>query len=1347
MKPAKLFYISILLGVLLFPVSVLSQLEVEGEKTFSLKSVNLGRGSSAGAFYRDNPQFLAVGTFAFDQTFRLKLDGKFEDVRVSASLTDTTSNQLLPFGGEDIWIKVEGRNFGATFGDYVSSFGLTDFTRYNRKLTGATGYVLLDKFRLSALGARVGGVPQRDEFKAEETRLVYTLTRRPVVEGSEVVKVDDEKLTREVDYTIDYITGTITFIEFLEADTEIVVEYEYLEGGLLSRRLIYGVEGEYKAEDFTAGLNYLTQNDEPSSDSLPKVENSPVQQSIFGANFEYNWTPASQKREIEIGDVSAGIVTISDRAEGWSTIPGEDGSSLTLETSLLVYKEAGRSLSFDYNLYEKDSKVWAVYEFDFPQDYSSYNQLIFWVYGDSNLERLSIELATDDSDYFHSPIAVINWDGWRQITFPIQSFEVAEGDPNLGDISSVKISLTSPEGALVGVSGLIYLDSYVRSSPYLPREEQISANISVEYGQSQYNPNTQNEAVIDDMEGDAKAFTLSDDPEDWEVGEASDLTSSIDIDTDDNNFKEGNSSLVMDYELAEEDSWVYIIYSLDDHDISKYDKLNFWLDGDNKGELLWISLVTEEDKEYSSEALRIDWTTWRTVRFELQEDFKLEDETELEKIKEIRLYLANDGTVSKSIRSTLYLDTLSSAVEKRWIIGGTGILDIKAINKELDPSFIPYSEESPQALDLIYTFEKEDDYVSITYDFNYSQDFTRYKRFKFAAFLPGDVLAGEVFVDLITSSNSYFRHKEKLVLDRDNIPKDKWKEVSLDIRADAVQDNFETYGSPTLEQIKEVRFSIERGEAEIEVEYSLYLDAVHLGGSVRSSGRAYKITLDSRYRDITLKARYERSEAEFRQIGKATAQAVDEEKFYMNTGYCYEDKITGNMRYESSTSTSRLGVEREVATTNNIFSTDWTFRFDDLPELKLGYQQKDKFNSRKDEGKINETVYLATFGLRYMVDIYTFEFDYRLQDTLDRTEKQPRTRVDASTYRISVAPSDKISSAVSYTKSVSRSEGENAPKTDTDTIALEVRAVPSRTLSLTGQYSSRVVSNLTDNTTQRADIADISTLFKPFSYLSGRVRYRLEQEERRVSGKKIPVDTSYTSFDLRVTPWSFISLSTIYSFRYTTADDPDTEEKIEVLKDNKRDWSLSFVPISSLTISGRCQASSRRDQYDKTTDIETTTVRIDNRFSDRLALKISYENRSKERGQKTEEAGIIKTMSRTSQVELGLDIIFSPKLSGELSYTWKGEKEPERDREDSSIIGAEIEYDINERMKVSSELEYTSVTGESAADKVKLALDLDYQLAENVELSAGYNYFTSSSASESDTYQANIFLLDVKLLF
>ena len=143
-----------------------------------------------------------------------------------------------------IYVKIEREQFYALFGDYDTGLTVTELSRYSRKMNGAKAELQTQNFEVNAFGARTDQTYARDEIPGDGTSGLYHLSRAGLTVNSETVtlltrdrfrsevQVEARTLTRFIDYSIDYDTGTIFFREpvpsrdFQLNPVTIVVEYE-----------------------------------------------------------------------------------------------------------------------------------------------------------------------------------------------------------------------------------------------------------------------------------------------------------------------------------------------------------------------------------------------------------------------------------------------------------------------------------------------------------------------------------------------------------------------------------------------------------------------------------------------------------------------------------------------------------------------------------------------------------------------------------------------------------------------------------------------------------------------------------------------------------------------------------------------------------------------------------------------------------------------------------------------------------------------------------------------------------------------------------------------------------------
>ncbi|MDQ7064271.1 MAG: hypothetical protein Q9P90_08485 [candidate division KSB1 bacterium] len=204
---------------------------------------------------------VSIGTgqgLKVDSGLRLQISGKIsDDVEVIAALTD----QNLPIQPEGntqtlqeidkVFIRLKGRQFGATLGDYELQFSGTEFARYQRKLQGAMATLARGNSRVAVFGAVSKGKFRTQQFMGVEGKQgPYQLTGDRgqidiiVLAGTERVWVDGELMVRgeNNDYVIEYANGQITFTRrrLITADSRITVDFQYSDERF--QRNLFGAE-------------------------------------------------------------------------------------------------------------------------------------------------------------------------------------------------------------------------------------------------------------------------------------------------------------------------------------------------------------------------------------------------------------------------------------------------------------------------------------------------------------------------------------------------------------------------------------------------------------------------------------------------------------------------------------------------------------------------------------------------------------------------------------------------------------------------------------------------------------------------------------------------------------------------------------------------------------------------------------------------------------------------------------------------------------------------------------------------------------------------------------------------
>ncbi len=219
---------------------------------------------------------------AVNSDFRLQLSGRLtDDLEIAAALTDENipiqpsgnTQQLADF--DRIFIQLKQRNRYLTFGDLEAIQRGTSFANVYRNVQGLA-YRTEGPRRTFATIANARGRFHTNSFVGENGRQgPYRLQGRDgerfmvVLAGSERVMINGRQVVRGEarDYVIDYNTAEITFTPRLviDANTRIVVDFEYAVQQYARSLLLFAHEGRYAADRLGVRLSLAREADDPDA--------------------------------------------------------------------------------------------------------------------------------------------------------------------------------------------------------------------------------------------------------------------------------------------------------------------------------------------------------------------------------------------------------------------------------------------------------------------------------------------------------------------------------------------------------------------------------------------------------------------------------------------------------------------------------------------------------------------------------------------------------------------------------------------------------------------------------------------------------------------------------------------------------------------------------------------------------------------------------------------------------------------------------------------------------------------------------------------------------------------------
>jgi hypothetical protein len=208
-----LWLVSCFFSSLVFAQGSYPQLDISGYKKWEYKKAKVDPNrnyfaglTQLGGFY---PTFTGG---PWQERLQLRILGQ-----LSEDLSVTYDLEQQPELPERFDVKVKYFNHELTFGDFTANFSGNEFASTSKYLNGVMLTSKDSWYDIIAVpSAKLKSQTQNlTSQTGNNTRGPYSLGHGSIVEGSERIKLNDIPLTRNVDYTIDYFEGQITFNRIL----------------------------------------------------------------------------------------------------------------------------------------------------------------------------------------------------------------------------------------------------------------------------------------------------------------------------------------------------------------------------------------------------------------------------------------------------------------------------------------------------------------------------------------------------------------------------------------------------------------------------------------------------------------------------------------------------------------------------------------------------------------------------------------------------------------------------------------------------------------------------------------------------------------------------------------------------------------------------------------------------------------------------------------------------------------------------------------------------------------------------------------------------------------------------
>jgi len=232
------------------PLGTYPKIEINGNNILSL---NLNQVEGSRSFYGDD-------NAGRDQTItnssNLYITGElYKDLYLNATVA---ADRYTP--DKYHWnLRYDGNDAKVLLGEFNANLTGNEYAQLNRSLEGLKVDVVVPRGSLSLVGSNLQAPVRTDTFYGQNISGPYYLTASPIVDGSEVVSVNDRQKTRTTDYTIDYNNGVLNFTAgtIISPADKVTVSYEVLANGLGGGRL-YAMRATYPlTNNLIVGASHL----------------------------------------------------------------------------------------------------------------------------------------------------------------------------------------------------------------------------------------------------------------------------------------------------------------------------------------------------------------------------------------------------------------------------------------------------------------------------------------------------------------------------------------------------------------------------------------------------------------------------------------------------------------------------------------------------------------------------------------------------------------------------------------------------------------------------------------------------------------------------------------------------------------------------------------------------------------------------------------------------------------------------------------------------------------------------------------------------------------------------------
>lgn len=650
----------------------------------------------------------------------------------------------------------------------------------------------------------------------------FTLDQINIVSQSEQVYVDGRKMTRDVDYFIDYDIGQVTFFrpDQIRDDSIVEITYDYSPFGGQGEETLVGMRCEwYIMDNFFIG-NSVLMNFAPRTRGVPDLRSTSRSITVLEADFGLKNLKFG-KFPIQVADFSGEVArsiknpNTADKAilESFEGVKIEDSANLNKDS----WQVAANPQTGNPDTNPSGGKYDPGYATNSPGERGLYlsNE-------DVKITDINPSAPVESSDR----IQVLKVD-----------YNLQQNLQQQGEAASI-VQVLSRSGIDFYTNRRQFLELWIYG-------DNSNARLQFRLGGIAEKSDSDNSGVVKTEDKDKTGTLSSGEDIGWNF---------VNLDGSTTTIGAGNGR------LDTEDLDANGILNQDD----TYGNYRQEIGGFDSSGKIGNPLVEADGTTHNT----VDWTGWKI--FQVPLNIPTTGQTEWSAIKDIRVTIVNPNA-NKTIQGTLRFGRISAVgtrFESASVDPSTAAVDARvfAENSQDNPGYpslvgnsyyqglYDLEDQSTQRREQALTiqYKRTDNTVSITTvttreTFSKALDFSEHENLKF--FIYGDNSGTDFFFRIGTQGN-YFEYKTPLTFSG-------WRLIELDIldkNRDGQPDRnaMKTYGnwqrrvgSPSLRNITEISMGviIPSGGKDSQSN-KIYVNEIHLTDAVKITGDAYRVSTE-----------------------------------------------------------------------------------------------------------------------------------------------------------------------------------------------------------------------------------------------------------------------------------------------------------------------------------------------------------------------------------------------------------------------------------------------------------------------------------------------------------------------